>query len=70
MTDTLSRYNFRWIRNTDTAWASQLAISVHRHKAMMACLLHYNLDVSLFMRYLGGNYTGAHRNIHATANIL
>ena len=37
---------------------------------MMACLLHYNLDVSLLMRYLGGNYTGAHRDVQATANIL
>ena len=37
---------------------------------MMACLLHYNLDVSLLMRYLGGNHTGAHRDVQATAKIL
>ena len=37
---------------------------------MMACLLHYNLDVSLLMRYLGGNHTGAHRAVQATARIL
>ena len=37
---------------------------------MMACLFHYNLDVSLLMRYLGGNYTGAHRRVQETATIL
>ena len=31
---------------------------------MLACLFHYNLDVSLLMRYLGQNYTAAHRNVH------
>ena len=37
---------------------------------MMACLFHYNLDVSLLMRYLGRNYTGAHRDVHSTAKNL
>ena len=37
---------------------------------MMACLFHYNLDVSLLVRYLGGNYTGAHQNVQKTAKIL
>ena len=26
-------------------------------------------DVSLLMRYLGGNYTGAHRDVHTTAKV-
>ena len=30
---------------------------------MLACLFHYNLDVSLLMRYLGQNYTAAHRDV-------
>ena len=37
---------------------------------MLACLLHYNMDVSLLMRYLGGNYTGAHRDTDRTARVL
>lgn len=30
---------------------------------MTACLLHYNLDTSMLMRYLGNNYTGAYRKV-------
>ena len=66
----LSNYDFRWLRDTDHEWASQESIPEERQKAMMACLLHYNLDVSLLMRYLGGNHTGAHRDVQATAKIL
>ena len=37
---------------------------------MLTCLFHYNLDMSLFMRYLGGNYVGAHRDVDKTAETL
>ncbi len=37
---------------------------------MMACLFHYNLNVSLLMRYLGGNYTAAYTDDQSTANVL
>ena len=37
---------------------------------MMACLFHYNLDVSLVMRFLGGNHTAAHRDVQSVASIL
>jgi hypothetical protein len=70
MIDTLSDYDFRWIKNTDKDWASQTAISEESRKAMMACLFHYDLDVSLLMRYLGGNYTGVYRDIPKTVRIL
>ena len=59
----LSNYDFRWIRETDTAWASQTSIPETRRKAMMACLFHYDLDVSLVMQFLGGNHTATHRNV-------
>lgn len=59
----LANYDFRWIRNIDTNWASQCNISKEKSKAMLACLYHYDLDVSLLMRYLGHNYTGAHRDV-------
>ena len=70
VTKALSNYDFRWLRDTDQEWASQESIPEERQKAMMACLLHYNLDVSLLMRYLGGNHTGAHQDVQATAKIL
>ena len=59
----LSTYDFRWIRDTDTNWKDQAEISSHRSRAMLACLFHYDLDVSLLMRYLGRNYTAAHRDV-------
>ncbi len=36
----------------------------------MACVFHYNLNVSLLMRYLGGNYTAAYRDVQSTVNVL
>ena len=66
----LAQYNFLWLQQTDTNWASQTAIPTLRRKAMMACLFHFNLDVSLVMRFLGGNYTAAHRNYQTVATNL
>ena len=37
---------------------------------MLACLLHYNLGVSLLMHFLGGNYVGAHRDVEKTVKLL
>ena len=36
----------------------------------MACLLHYNMDVSLVIRFLGNNYTAAHREVSETVETL
>jgi hypothetical protein len=38
--------------------------------AMMACLIHYDLDTSLLMRYLGNNYTGAYRQVQDIVTVL
>ena len=59
----LSTYDFRWIRDTDADWKDQVEISSDRSRAMLACLFHYDLDVSLLIRYLGRNYTAAHRDV-------
>ena len=37
---------------------------------MTACLIHFNLDTSLLMRYLGNNYTGAYREVDKIAALL
>ena len=52
-------YDFCWLRNYDVEWHKQTTISSTKQAAMMACLLHYQLDTSLLMRFLGNNYTGA-----------
>lgn len=59
----LANYDFTWISNMDTRWSKQKSISKDKTMAMLACLLHYNLDVSLFMRYLGSNYVAEHRDV-------
>jgi hypothetical protein len=56
-------YNFNWLRNYDHNWEDQREISKDKMAAMTAALLHFNLDTSLLMRYLGNNYTGAYREV-------
>ena len=72
MRNAMTGYDFGWIRETDTKWASRRAVCQTRSRAMMAALLHYDLDVSALIRYLGNNYTGEYRlpNISAVANTL
>ena len=60
-----SNYDFRWIREYNQDWNKQTSIDPIRQCALTAALLHFNLDVSMLMRYLGNNYTGAHRDVQA-----
>ncbi len=62
-TNDLADYDFRWIRTPNPNWASQAEIIPEKPIAFLACLFHYNMDVSLVMHYLGGNYMAAHQNI-------
>jgi hypothetical protein len=41
-----------------------------RQKAMMACLFHFNPDISMVVQFLGGNHTGAHRDVQTVAHVL
>ena len=67
---TYSSYDFRWINEYDQRWETQTEINLLRQDAMTACLLHYNLDTSLLMRYVGNNYTGAYREVDKVVNKL
>ena len=69
-TDALNNYNFSWLRQPDKTWESQADIPAESKKAMLVCLFHYDLNVLLLMRYLGGNYVGAHRDVESTALTL
>ena len=66
----LSDYDFTWLRDYNLDWASQTMISRSKSYAFLACLLHFDLDTSLLMRYLGNNYTGAYRNTHKVIKTL
>ncbi len=59
----LDDYNFRWIKEPNQDWASQTEIDPRKQTAFLAWLFHYNMDTSLVMRFLGGNYTAAYRNV-------
>ncbi len=41
----------------------QSKIDPCKQSTFLACLFHYNMDTSLVMHYLGGNYTAAHKNV-------
>ena len=62
----LRTYDFPWIREYNPDWAMQSAIPPAKQYAILACLLHYDLDTSFLMWYLGNNYTGAY---HEVSNI-
>lgn len=44
-------------------YASQIAISNHRVDLLSACFMHYKGDTGLFIRFLGHEYTGIHRDV-------
>ena len=66
----LADYDFTSIRNINKDWAKQKKISKLKARQMLACLFHYDLDVSLLMRYLGNNYTASYRKVDETVSIL
>ena len=45
-------YDVTWIRQHNLLWEKQEHIN---HEKVKACLFHYDLDVSLMMRYFGNN---------------
>ena len=63
-------YDFRWAQAYNTEWSSQTTMDMERQAAYTAMLLHYKLDVSLLMRYLGQNFTGEYRDVEAAIQKL
>ena len=59
-------YDFRWAQEYNRDWSQQETIDPDRQIAYTAMLLHFKLDVSLLMRYLGKNFTGEYRDVDAT----
>ena len=59
----LKNYDFSWLQQPRTDYATQEEISQERVKATTACAIHYGNDIGLVTRYLGREYTGAWRDI-------
>jgi hypothetical protein len=67
---TLCTYDFCWIHECNSDWATQTAIPQAKQDAMLGCLLHYNLNKSFLMWYLRNNYTGAYHEVSLITDTL
>ena len=57
-------YDFTWIAYEDPYWKQQSDVPQSHARAMLAALFHYGMHAPDVMRFLGGTYTGEHRNIN------
>ena len=65
-----SNIDFNDIRHHIKDYQLQTSIDQTRVKKLLAGILHYNLDIPTFIRYLGGNYTAEYRNVEHTLKWL
>jgi len=56
-------YDFTWIAYEDPFWKRQTSIPQSHAFAMLAALFHYKMHAPAVMQFLGGTYTGKHRDI-------
>ena len=54
---------FTPLRQPRTGYATQMEVSLERVDMMAVAMIHYGLDPGMLVRYLGGEYTGAYRDI-------
>ena len=59
----LTEIDFSALRQPDPDYATRKEISKHLVWLMAACAVHYDLDFSLVLRYLSGEYTGEWRDV-------
>ena len=58
--------DFSPLRNTRYDYESQTEISSSRVEMASAAMIHFGLDPGKLVRWLGGEYTGASRDVHRT----
>ena len=63
-------YDFTWIAYENPLWKEQTTVPQAHAMAMMAALFHYKMHAADIMRFLGGTYTGEHRDIPGITDIL
>jgi hypothetical protein len=66
----LDSYDFTWLKEEDPDWKCQTTVPQSHAKATLAAMLHYGMHAPDVMRYLGGTYTGEHRNVDETVATL
>ena len=63
-------YDFTWIAYEDPFWKRQTTVPQSHAFAMLAALFHYRMHSPDVMRFLGGTYTGEHRDITSIVQVL
>ena len=66
----LDNYDFTWLKEEDPDWKSQTTVPQSDAKVTFAALMHYGMHTPDIMQYLGGTYTGKHRNVEDTVATL
>ena len=64
----LLQVDFSSLRDPVPDYAAQTTIDPHRVELMTACAVHYNLNIGLVVRYLGGEYTASWRSVQDILN--
>ena len=59
----LLQLDFSSLRDPVLDYATQTLIEPSRVQLMTACAVHYNLNIGLVVRYLGGEYTASWRSV-------
>ena len=59
----LANYDFCWFQEKDLNWHKQKHNCGETSMARITCLLHYGLNISLLVQYIGGKYVAAHHDI-------
>ena len=62
-TKRLLSVDFTPLRHPRIGYANQTEVSLERVDMMAAAMIHYGLNPGMLVRYLGGEYTGAYRDI-------
>ena len=66
----LSQLSFLSLQTPDSDYASKTCIPADRVSKFLACDLHYDLDLSLVIRFVQGNFTASYRNVkHIVHNL-
>ncbi len=58
--------DFSTLRKPRLNYKSQMQIDPHRFCMANAAMAHFGLDPGRFIRWMGGEYTGQHRDTHST----
>ena len=61
----LSSVDFRGLREPDPHWAACEEIPPAKEQEFLSLLMHYNMNMSAAVRFLGPKYFGGHRDVDA-----